>query len=98
VPGLTSATLLQFVRSDNTTVPVAGLTVRIVDEVSGQALPLATTDAAGDISLPTLPAGLYQLHPLGGYPIPAGQSDELVARSPGSVTNPDSFEVTAPTD
>lgn len=96
VPGLISATLLQFVRSDNTTIPVAGLKVRIVDELGKRVLTTATTDSNGEISLPTLAAGLYTLHPLGGYTIPAGQSNFLEARSPGSPTNPRSYEVTPP--
>lgn len=96
VPGLISNTLLQFVRSDDTTVPVAGLRVRIVDEVAGRVLTTATTDGSGEINLPTLAAGLYTLHPLGGYAIPAGQSDVLQARSPGSAPHPRSYEVTPP--
>jgi SdrD B-like domain len=96
VPGLISATVLQFVRSDNTTIPVAGLKVRIVDELAKQVVTTATTDGNGEISLPTLPAGLYTLHLLGGFTIPAGQSNFLPARSPGSLTNPRSYEVTPP--
>jgi len=97
VPGLTADEVLQFVRSDNTTVPVTGLRVRIVDQIAHQVVTVATTDANGEITLPTLPAGLYTLHPLGGFRIPAGLSNELIAVSPGSSTNVRSYDVTPPT-
>jgi hypothetical protein len=95
VPGLLSPTVLQFVRSDDTTVPVAGLRVRIDDEVGQRVLTTATTDRNGEIALPKLAAGLYTLHPLHGYMIPTGQSDFLPARSPGS-PDAQSYEVTPP--
>lgn len=94
VPGLLSPTVVGFVRSDDTTVPVTGLKVRIVDEVAKQVVTVATTDANGQISLPALPAGLYSLHPLRGFTIPLGQSNLLTARSPGGNV---SYEVTPPT-
>ncbi len=97
VVGLISDTVLQFVRSDDTTVPVAGMKVRIVDEIVKHVVTVATTDANGEIHLPTLPAGLYTLHPLGGFMIPVGQSNELPARSPGRTDPPMSYEVTPPT-
>jgi copper(I)-binding protein len=96
VPGSTDDTVVQFVRSDDDTVPVVGLKVRIVDDISRQPVITAKTDARGEISLPALPAGQYRLHLLGGFQILAGLGNVMSVFNPSSADQPQSYEVVPP--